>query len=66
MRCLLAYFLDKPYHELPYLKCPLHTVIQLTPQAYGCKVEQHRFDIEATDTHRPKPQVHPSAHVQKH
>uniref|UniRef100_A0A8C9YQI9 6-phosphofructo-2-kinase/fructose-2,6-biphosphatase 4b n=1 Tax=Sander lucioperca TaxID=283035 RepID=A0A8C9YQI9_SANLU len=35
MRCLLAYFLDKTADELPYLKCPLHTVLKLTPMAYG-------------------------------
>uniref|UniRef100_A0AAQ4NZZ1 6-phosphofructo-2-kinase/fructose-2,6-biphosphatase 4a n=1 Tax=Gasterosteus aculeatus aculeatus TaxID=481459 RepID=A0AAQ4NZZ1_GASAC len=35
MRCLLAYFLDKTAEELPYLKCPLHTVLKLTPVAYG-------------------------------
>ncbi|KAI1229700.1 hypothetical protein IHE44_0010882, partial [Lamprotornis superbus] len=34
MRCLLAYFLDKSADELPYLKCPLHTVLKLTPVAY--------------------------------
>ncbi len=26
---------DVPPDELPYLKCPLHTVIKLTPVAYG-------------------------------
>uniref|UniRef100_A0A8C4R2V4 6-phosphofructo-2-kinase domain-containing protein n=1 Tax=Eptatretus burgeri TaxID=7764 RepID=A0A8C4R2V4_EPTBU len=35
MRCLLAYLLDKPSDLLPYLKCPLHTVMKLTPVAYG-------------------------------
>uniref|UniRef100_A0A8C7TCS1 6-phosphofructo-2-kinase/fructose-2,6-bisphosphatase 2 n=1 Tax=Oncorhynchus mykiss TaxID=8022 RepID=A0A8C7TCS1_ONCMY len=35
MRCLLAYFLDKSADDLPYLKCPLHTVLKLTPVAYG-------------------------------
>ncbi|KAG8504407.1 6-phosphofructo-2-kinase/fructose-2,6-bisphosphatase 2 [Galemys pyrenaicus] len=35
MRCLLAYFLDKGAEELPYLRCPLHTVFKLTPVAYG-------------------------------
>ncbi|KAG7255697.1 hypothetical protein CRUP_015313, partial [Coryphaenoides rupestris] len=30
MRCLLAYFLDKPAEDLPYLRCPLHTVLKLT------------------------------------
>ncbi|XP_041459508.1 6-phosphofructo-2-kinase/fructose-2,6-bisphosphatase-like isoform X3 [Lytechinus variegatus] len=56
MRCLLAYFLDKNSEELPYLKCPLHTVIKLTPVAYGCRVETVTLNIPAVDTHRPKPE----------
>ncbi|XP_073456304.1 6-phosphofructo-2-kinase/fructose-2,6-bisphosphatase 1 isoform X3 [Aquarana catesbeiana] len=55
MRCLLAYFLDKTAEELPYLKCPLHTVLKLTPVAYGCKVESIYLNIEAVNTHREKP-----------
>ncbi|XP_030624712.1 6-phosphofructo-2-kinase/fructose-2,6-bisphosphatase isoform X8 [Chanos chanos] len=55
MRCLLAYFLDKSAEELPYLKCPLHTVLKLTPVAYGCKVESIFLNIEAVNTHRDKP-----------
>ncbi|XP_056158053.1 6-phosphofructo-2-kinase/fructose-2,6-bisphosphatase [Lampris incognitus] len=55
MRCLLAYFLDKSSMELPYLKCPLHTVLKLTPVAYGCKVESVFLNIEAVNTHRDKP-----------
>lgn len=43
--------------ELPYLEVPLHTIIKLTPVAYGCKVEHIRLPIEAVDTHRPKPKV---------
>ena len=39
-RCILCYFLDKPQKDLAYVKVPLHTVIKLTPIAYGCKVEQ--------------------------
>ncbi|KAB0394591.1 hypothetical protein E2I00_018358 [Balaenoptera physalus] len=35
LRCLLAYFLDKSAEEMPYLKCPLHAVLKLTPVAYG-------------------------------
>uniref|UniRef100_A0A3Q4GGI2 6-phosphofructo-2-kinase/fructose-2,6-biphosphatase 1 n=1 Tax=Neolamprologus brichardi TaxID=32507 RepID=A0A3Q4GGI2_NEOBR len=57
MRCLLAYFLDKPADELPYLRCPLHTVLKLTPIAYGCKVESFFLNIEAVNTHREKPLV---------
>ncbi|XP_035016181.1 6-phosphofructo-2-kinase/fructose-2,6-bisphosphatase isoform X1 [Hippoglossus stenolepis] len=56
MRCLLAYFLDKSANELPYLKCPLHTVLKLTPVAYGCKVESVFLKIEAVNTHRDKPE----------
>jgi 6-phosphofructo-2-kinase / fructose-2,6-biphosphatase 2 len=43
--------------ELPYLEVPLHTVIKLTPVAYGCRMELLKLPIEAVDTHRPKPQV---------
>uniref|UniRef100_A0A4W3K9N8 6-phosphofructo-2-kinase/fructose-2,6-biphosphatase 4b n=1 Tax=Callorhinchus milii TaxID=7868 RepID=A0A4W3K9N8_CALMI len=57
MRCLLAYFLDKTAEELPYLKCPLHTVLKLTPVAYGCKVESIFLNVEAVNTHREKPET---------
>ncbi|XP_065338782.1 6-phosphofructo-2-kinase/fructose-2,6-bisphosphatase isoform X4 [Cloeon dipterum] len=42
--------------ELPYLEVPLHTVIKLTPVAYGCRMELLKLPIEAVDTHRPKPE----------
>lgn len=76
LRCILAYFLDKPASkcplitirqliftkiiilgELPYLQVPLHTVIKLTPVAYGCKCEFIKLPIDAVCTHRPKPEV---------
>ena len=43
--------------ELPYIRVPLHSVMKLTPVAYGCRSEQIDFDIEAVDTHRPRPLV---------
>lgn len=43
--------------ELPYLRVPLHTVIKLTPVAYGCRVEHIKLPIEAVNTHRDKPKV---------
>lgn len=55
LRCVLAYFLDKSAAELPYLKVPLHTIIRLIPQAYGCKVEFFKIPIDCVDTHRAKP-----------
>uniref|UniRef100_A0AAY4E8K8 6-phosphofructo-2-kinase/fructose-2,6-bisphosphatase 2 n=1 Tax=Denticeps clupeoides TaxID=299321 RepID=A0AAY4E8K8_9TELE len=60
MRCLLAYFLDKSADDLPYLKCPLHTVLKLTPVAYGCKVEMFYLNVEAVNTHRDRPLVNPA------
>ena len=38
LRCLLGYFLEIEEEKMPYIEIPLHTVIKLTPVAYGCKV----------------------------
>lgn len=38
-----AYFHDLPQADLPYIKIPLHTVIKLTPKAYGCDEERYEF-----------------------
>ncbi|CAF0773130.1 unnamed protein product, partial [Didymodactylos carnosus] len=54
-RCILAYFLDKNADDLPYTKVPLHTLIKLTPLAYGCKLEYVPLNVEAVNTHREKP-----------
>ncbi|KAL5014047.1 hypothetical protein ScPMuIL_008317 [Solemya velum] len=54
-RCLLAYFQDKSSDDLPYLKVPLHTVIKLTPVAYGCRIEFLSLNIQAVNTHRERP-----------
>ena len=35
-----AYFHNLPQVDLPYIKIPLHTVIKLTPKAYGCDEER--------------------------
>jgi len=43
--------------ELPYIQLPLHTVVKLSPVAYGCIAEFISLDIPAVDTHRPKPPV---------
>ncbi|XP_053935954.1 6-phosphofructo-2-kinase/fructose-2,6-bisphosphatase isoform X4 [Cuculus canorus] len=61
----LLFVLSLP-EELPYLKCPLHTVLKLTPVAYalagsisgpsGCEVESIFLNVEAVNTHRERPQ----------
>ncbi|XP_077546472.1 6-phosphofructo-2-kinase/fructose-2,6-biphosphatase isoform X2 [Haemaphysalis longicornis] len=55
LRCLLAYFLDKNSEELPYLRVPLHSIVKLTPVAYGCEMKKYSVPIAAVDTHRSKP-----------
>ncbi|KAJ7733422.1 6-phosphofructo-2-kinase-domain-containing protein [Mycena maculata] len=55
LRCLYAYFHYLPQEDLPYIKIPLHTVIKLTPKAYGCDEERYALPITAVDTHRAKP-----------
>lgn len=39
LRCLLGYFLEVDEESMSRLDIPLHTVIKLTPVAYGCKRE---------------------------
>jgi len=40
LRALAGYFLQRPPAETPHLPMPLHTLIQLTPTAYGCEEER--------------------------
>ena len=46
LRCLYAYFHNLPHEDLPYIKIPLHTVIKLTPKAYGC--DEERWVLQET------------------
>ncbi len=43
LRAIYGYFMDRPPEEIPYIEVPLHTVIRLTPTAYGC--EEKRFPL---------------------
>ncbi|KAF9585745.1 Fructose-2,6-bisphosphatase, partial [Lunasporangiospora selenospora] len=61
LRCIYAYFMNHSHEKLPYIKIPLHTVIQLTPRAYTCEEKRFKVDIEAVDTHRPKPKLKASS-----
>ncbi|KAI8975606.1 6-phosphofructo-2-kinase-domain-containing protein [Mycotypha africana] len=60
LRCIYAYFMNYSHEDLPYIKIPLHTVIELTPKAYGCEEKRFKVDIDAVDTHRPKIKKAPS------
>jgi hypothetical protein len=44
------------------LQVPLHTLIKLTPMAYGCEEERFSLEIPAVDTHRPKPAARKNSH----
>lgn len=61
IRCLYGYFMGLSQEEIPYIQVPLHTLIKLTPVAYGCKEERYPLPIAAVNTHRPKPakKTHP-------
>jgi broad specificity phosphatase PhoE/predicted kinase len=37
LRALYAYFVDEPADACPRIAMPLHTLIRLTPMAYGCE-----------------------------
>jgi len=43
LRALYAYMMDKAPEECPRIPIPLHTLIQLTPTAYGC--DEKRFAL---------------------
>jgi broad specificity phosphatase PhoE len=43
LRCLYSYISGKSPEECPHLPIPLHTVIQLTPKAYGCEEVRHKL-----------------------
>ncbi len=40
LRALYSYFMDMPRDDCPHVSIPLHTVIELTPKAYGCVEER--------------------------
>lgn len=54
LRCIYGYFLNYTSAELPYLKIPLHTIIKLTPKAYGCVEERFPLGVESVNTHQEK------------
>ena len=41
IRVLLGYLSDEDRDRVPHLDVPLHTVMSLTPRAYGCEVNRH-------------------------
>jgi len=46
IRVLLGYLSDEEREAVPHLDVPLHTVLSLTPRAYGCEVSRHALSSE--------------------
>ncbi|XP_075225630.1 6-phosphofructo-2-kinase/fructose-2,6-bisphosphatase-like [Lycorma delicatula] len=55
LRCILGYFLNKSFEELPYINVPLHTIIKLTTEGYKCRLEFIKLNVECVDTYRKQP-----------
>jgi hypothetical protein len=52
LRCIYAYFMKKDQRSSPWLNVPLHTLIKLTPRAYGTVEEFTSSGISAVSTWR--------------
>jgi 6-phosphofructo-2-kinase/fructose-2,6-biphosphatase 2 len=57
LRCIYAYFMKKSQEESPWMAVPLHTLIKLTPRAYGTEEERYDAKIPAVSTWRGKGSV---------
>ncbi|KAL1851581.1 Fructose-2,6-bisphosphatase [Paecilomyces lecythidis] len=54
LRCIYAYFLNTSQEQSPWMEVPLHTLIKLTPRAYGTEEQRFKADIPAVSTWRGK------------
>ncbi|KAI4226368.1 MAG: hypothetical protein L6R36_003226 [Xanthoria steineri] len=57
LRCIYAYYMNVPQEKSPWMEVPLHTVIKLTPRAYGTVEERFKANIPAVSTFREKGSV---------
>lgn len=54
LRCIYAYFMKKDQAKSPWMNVPLHTLIKLTPGAYGTEEVRYEANIPAVSTWRGK------------
>jgi len=59
LRCIYAYFMNVPQDQSPWMEIPLHTVIKLTPRAYGTQEERYPAPFNLILTYFP-PLIHTS------
>ena len=53
LRALYAYLMDLPPADCPVIDVPLHTVLELTPTAYGCDERRWELGPAPLDRHAP-------------
>ncbi|PGH14765.1 hypothetical protein AJ80_05809 [Polytolypa hystricis UAMH7299] len=54
LRCIYSYFLNMSSEQSPWMEVPLHTLIKLTPRAYGTEETRIKANIPAVSTWRGK------------
>ncbi|KAK2745683.1 Vacuolar morphogenesis protein 6 [Myotisia sp. PD_48] len=54
LRCIYSYFLNMSQEQSPWMEVPLHTLIKLTPRAYGTEERRFKANIPAVSTWRGK------------
>ncbi|TIA45902.1 bifunctional 6-phosphofructo-2-kinase/fructose-2,6-bisphosphate 2-phosphatase [Aureobasidium pullulans] len=54
LRCIYAYFMGVDQAKSPWMEVPLHTLIKLSPRAYGTQEERYSAKIPAVSTWRGK------------
>jgi 6-phosphofructo-2-kinase/fructose-2,6-biphosphatase 2 len=47
-------YVTQPIEDVPTLDVPLHTVIELTPVAYGCEEMQYYLDRDDVENVKPR------------
>lgn len=57
LRCIYAYFNETPSSDSPWVEIPLHTLIKLTPRAYGPETLEFKADVPAVSTYRAKGEI---------
>jgi 6-phosphofructo-2-kinase/fructose-2,6-biphosphatase 2 len=57
LRCIYAYFMNLDQSRSPWLAVPLHTLIRLTPRAYGTQENKMASGIDKVSTWRGKGSV---------
>lgn len=55
LRVIIGYFMETARQDIPYIRVPLHTVVQVRPTAYACDLCEHAVGVAGVDTHRPRP-----------